>query len=426
MPRIGPATGALGTLNRILTHNHNSNSIFYEKFFFNHLVHEVYSLYELGATSEELDRAAAKYTARLCPIPRPTNIPSPQDLTADFLGKFYPNGDYFGNFKHPIYANLRAGIQDYAKDKSFEEVLNAFLPAVLPGILGGAMHGLIHLGYGAEFYDKNALIQAFSYIPMAYYKGGEVLNDANWATASDSDKQRLHDIIGSISVQTPVDFSTLATRSEAIYREVDFLVEHHGSELKSYVSALDLSSADGGSPDYRAAIKEIAIAGVLGYAGPRLPATNEPVPHFFLAHALNGILSVKNLLPYINTDANKTHLVRLLWLGYLALFMARGGRDATFEHISEYVPTRTLKGLDVGKYLAIDINEDEFARWEPLLQVARHSQEVHVTKVLRTMLELEREYGPHVEECEHIWWKSALITADVAGKEGHWHFFRPQ
>ncbi|KAI8869034.1 hypothetical protein GQ42DRAFT_163710 [Ramicandelaber brevisporus] len=413
MPRIQPSAGAVGTLNKLLQTNDAKNSIFFVNFFANHKVHWLCSLYELGASSERLEAAYQFRLFRLEPV-RPTTIPEHHILLDAEVSALK------GEYSHETYSNVRASIIRELTTKTFEEVFDAHVPKLIPGLLGEAIHPLIHLGYACEFNDKSTLAQALAYSVMGYYPTGELVDTlpASATSASAEGGKRAFEIIAEVAAK---DRHVIPKKPGSIGffdDNIDMLFEAHGDEVKALFSKWVLPVDAAGNVNVDAALKELAIATVYAYAGPALNITNNR-PQFFVSHPVNAIQSARAILPHLKNEADKVRLLKVLWLATLGVYMVLGSHDRiSFGNITEYVPQLSLQDAQVSSLVDSD---DEEARWAPILKIALEANEVHVVKTVRAMLENERAWGRDIPECNNIWWRTALLTADIVGIDGGWN-----
>lgn len=150
------------TGSELLQENHENHHIFFNTSgFHNHIAHQLLTLFALGATPEQLQRAYANNKGMQRPqFPVNTrNVQSMADRT-DFK-KYLGKEQYFHDYEIFFRKEIEA--------KGWQSVLNEHLFAgdehserLLTRMFAGFYHPIIHLGFGVEFEQPAIIVEALA------------------------------------------------------------------------------------------------------------------------------------------------------------------------------------------------------------------------------------------------------------------------
>lgn len=376
------STQSLNYLQDLLQQNHQLD-IIYENYLSNHIVHDLYSLHDLGASSERISDYYFNHSQKLQPLSFIDQTIT-HDNWRNYLGQpsQYPN--YLKFFEKEI--------NRYGFDQTFE----TYFPHLMSSSLGSTIHPLIHIGFALEFKNPIVLEEGLAYccswhldIPLELYE-----------YQNSNPSKSCYEIIRQI--QQSSDFSEIKVNSAEF-------TPQHGSALRRLITLIKKPHAlrkfltsyriDGSTIEEN--IKDLSELSVLLFAG------IHPIMRldFFILHGVTALHGIRYILPSLK-PVHKIRLLRLYWLALACLYIMQGRYWISFEHIVGYRPW------------SFDINIPKEQLWKQIFARAVWTEDEHVPKLIRALYQMEKFFPEHDNRCLQV----ALRTLESIHSPDDWTY----
>ncbi|OBT59343.1 hypothetical protein VE04_00264 [Pseudogymnoascus sp. 24MN13] len=323
-----PSEESAQMASRLLQENHEKYNLFFnEEGFHNHIVHQVLTLYGLGAPPNVIEahyKSNTSYQMKPKPL-REENVKAMSDPEGfkKFLGNIKYTHDYIEFFHRELEAKgVEAVVQEYLFSRS------ELAEDLLARLYGGFLHPLIHLGFGLEF--KQPLIVAEALAEAAvhdiwlkpFFIGAEKL--AKESKTSKTLSQLVVDVDSDEKLKASPKWADGNKIRDGILKRAPQEMINHASKYHVPLDQLAQKTA------------EMMDATIFYTAAAQHPPKAIKIDFFFM-HCVNASIfwPTFNALSWIS-DENKCRLLE--WKGRLDLVMyvSRGTPPLLKEEIEEY------------------------------------------------------------------------------------------
>lgn len=386
---------------QLLQENHEKYHIFYNNAgFHNHIAHHLLTIYALGATKQEIQKAYDINKDYQRPQ-KPAEEKVVHDLSEkSSFPKYLGQGEHFHDYEVFFQREIEA--------KGWEAVLNEHLfagdehaDALFVRMYAGFLHPLIHLGFGVEFKQPAIIVEALA--QAAVHEGwiGKLLLPAEKTASEKKSEKNLFDLINDIQANEKI---LNAPHWEDGNKIRDGLLARAPDEMIALTAQWQVNADD---LDKKTAEMINAAAYFTG------AAQNPPKQikfDFYFMHCVNSSIFFSTFLKqdWLSTS-NKIRLLE--WKGRidLALYASRRSPKLLINEITDYAPK--AGGAD----------------WDQIFARAdRHEDDGHTAKFVRALAHGQRASAPF-EEKEgwpiqgDSWLKLAQMVIDsVEGDGAHW------
>ncbi|KFY18225.1 hypothetical protein V492_00045 [Pseudogymnoascus sp. VKM F-4246] len=360
-----PTAESAQTASRLLQENHE-NLFFNEEGFHNHIVHQVLTLYGLGAPPDVIERhykANTSYQMKPKPL-REENVKvmSTPEGFKKFLGNTDNTHDYIEFFHRELEAKgVEAVLQEYLFSRSERA------EDMLARLYGGFLHPLIHLGFGLEFKQPVIIAEALAETAvhdiwlLPFFSGAEKL--AKETKISKTLSQLVEDVDSDEKLKASAKWADGNKIRDGVLKRAPQEMIHHASKYHVPLDQLSQKTA------------EMMDATIFYTAAAQHPPKEIKIDFFFM-HCVNASIfwPTFNALSWLS-DENKCRLLE--WKGRLdlAMYVSRGTPRLLKEEIEAYT-------ADTGK----DVSWQTLG--ERLYRVKR--DDGHAVKLLRALGTAER------------------------------------
>ncbi|KAJ1978422.1 hypothetical protein H4R33_005975 [Dimargaris cristalligena] len=372
----------MSTLRDLLKRNH-ANHIVYRGFLANHMVHVLYTQWQLGADANILQHSFDVNSAELNPLPAP-KIVITQSTWQNHLGD------------NDLYSEYLAFFEQELVTDSFDTVFHRFFPTLIPGLMGALTHPWIHIAFAVEFNDSLVLAEGLAYA-CTYYAPIDLSPTEDASTTPAGQFSDPLDILRAVqddpSVKVDDNASPFSKRLNQ-YLQPDVL--HRVNKL---VNGWPLVPQE---EDPQATLSRLTIAIVVLYAS----RANDYGPDFFQAHAVTSLLATHILLPYLS-PADQVLLLRLQLHVAVMTYVTEGKGSLSVEKVKEYAKSTP-------RYAALCHTELDAQINETVLK----SDDEHLGKVVRALDYFRRVHG----EQDQLFLGARCKTVDSIGSVDDWQY----
>ena len=357
---------------QVLQENHDNFHIFFNADgFHNHIAHHVLTIYALGATEQDIQKAYDSnkyYQRRQNPVqPKVVEDMSDRAQFAKYLGQEKYFQDYEIFFQKEIEA------------KGWERVLNEHLfagdehaDALLVRMYAGFLHPIIHLGFGVEFKQPAVIAEALAQAAIHSDWIGKLLLPAEKLAAKERNDRNLVGLIKEIQANEKI---VNAPHWEDGNKVRDGLLVRAPDEMIALAAQWQVKSDE---LDRKTAEMVNAAAYFTG------AAQNPPKQvkfDFYYMHCMNCSIFFSSFLAqdWLSTS-NKIRLLE--WKGRLdlAMYASRRSPKLLLNEITDYSPKQPSDG------------------WEEIFKrVDQHNDDGHAAKLIRALAHGQQVSGPFEE-----------------------------
>ena len=353
----------------LLQKNHDDYHMYFNSDgFHNHIAHHLLTIFSLGASPEELQKAFdfnADYQRPQFPI-KQKNVQSMSDKSsfAKFLGKEQYFRDYEIFFQQEIEAK---GWQAVLK----EHVLagDDHAEAMMTRMFAGFLHPIIHLGFGVEFKQPAIIAEALA----------EAATHNNWMAPYFLKSEKLAKING-VSESTLFDLAKVIQENEKMRNAPHFGDANKirdGLLARAKDEYISLASKWTVQPDQL----EEKTAEMINFSAFMTGAAQKP-PHmikmdFFYMHCINASIFFSAFLKeeWLSKE-EKARLLEFKGRIDIAMYASRGVPKFDAEEITRYRPKKP-------------------SGWDKLMQrIDRYEDDGHASKFVRALANGEQACKP--------------------------------
>lgn len=358
---------------QLLQENHEKYHIFFNNDgFHNHIAHHLLTIYALGATKHEIQKAYdvnKGYQRRRGPVKeKVVRDMSDKVSFAKYLGR----GEYFHEYE--IF------FQNEIEAKGWEAVLNEYLFSrderaddLLVRMYAGLLHPIIHLGLGVEFNQPAVIAEALAQAAVHTDWIGELLLPAEKSASEQKSEKSLFDLIKEIQANEKIK---KAPHWEDGNKIRDGLLGRAADEMIGLTAQWQVKADE----------LEKKTAEMINAAAYFTGAAQNPPKQvkfdFFHIHCVNSSIFFSTFLrqEWLSTS-NKVRLLE--WKGRidLAMYASRGTPKLLMNEITDYSPKQAGAG------------------WESIIaRVNRHEDDGHAAKFVRALAHGQRASAPFEEK----------------------------
>ena len=389
------------TASKVLQENHDKYHLFFNSDgFHNHIAHHILSIYALGATKEEIQKAY-DINQDYQRLMKPVNTEIVQDMSdkasfAKYLGQEQYCHDYEVFFQQEI------------EKKGWQAVLNEHLfagddhaDALFVRLYAGFLHPLIHLGYGVEFNQPAIIAEALAEAVIHSDWIGKLLLPAEKLASEKNSEKSLFDLIKDIQANEKIKDAP---------RWEDGNKVRDGILLRAPDEMIDLAAQWQVKPNDLEKRTAEMINAAAYFTGAAQNPPKQVKFDFYYMHCINCSIFFSTFLKqdWLSTS----NMVRLLeWKGRLdlAMYASRKSPKLLMDEITDYSPKRPDDG------------------WEQIFKrVDQHEDDGHASKFIRALAHGRQASGPFEEKESwpiqgDSWLKLAHMVIDSVEDDGnHW------
>jgi hypothetical protein len=395
----------------LIERNHEEYDVFFANNLHNHFPHTLLSIYALGADDKRLDKEWDAETYRR-PLAKQREYKLDETNWTACIGdsSYYPN--YLSFFEGQI--KEHGVIPTLIKYGWSKELFG--------NLLAGVGHPLIHIGFGIEFDLPGVVAEGLA----------EACGQNNKLTAP---------LLTRVDERLCGESRSMIELLQAIYRDpsLDGIITHSDEDkAQKVVNAasdtikryMDLWLLPVDEASVAKSMEDLYIGAMYLYAttafGPHATRDskeqttldpNSVKLDFFLLHILTSALAVRVLLPHLSV-AQAGVLMKSHLSTALLYYIARGRPPMRPDLLAMYMPsTREIRELN---------------SWSEVKKLTPQSFDLHVPKVVRTLLIGYENYAKSNAQTSHnekesLWFKAAVLTLDywLGVRKSDWEFDAP-
>lgn len=388
------------TASQILQENHDKYHIFFKSDgFHNHIAHHILSIYALGATKQEIQKA--------------------YDMNQDYQRPQYPVKDdvvrdmrdeatfakYLGQEKY--FSDYQAFFQKEIEAKGWQVVLNERLfardkdaDALLVRMYAGFLHPIIHLGFGVEFKQPAVIAEALAQAAIHNDWIGELLLPAEKMATEKRSEKSLFGLIEEIQacekiINAPHWEDGNKVRDGLLARAPDEMIDL-ASQWQVKADELEKKTAE-------------MVNAAAYFTGSAQNPPKQVKFDFYYMHCINCSIFFSSFLKqeWLSTS-NKIRLLE--WKGRLdlAMYASRKSPRLMMNEITDYSPKQP-------------------SDWEQIFKrVDRHEDDGHAAKFIRALAHGQQACALFEEKESwpvqgNSWLQLAHMVMDSVEDDGsHW------
>jgi hypothetical protein len=349
----------------LLHKNHQEHHIFFKGGLHNHFPHILLSNYALGADDKRLGQEWEN-EAYLEPI---VDV-KPTQITSESYTQHIGQPEYYANYLH----YFENEISNNGRVDTFHKYF--FDEALFPSILSGAVHPLIHIGFGIEFENDEVLAEGFAMGCCQKPTVKNMLNFLNQDIPTDR-KFSLVELFEEVRRDPEIEkyvYGSLSNKLTTTYTE-PVLVD----KISHYASLFDFGEEN--SDNIALKLREIYEGAMYAYGATVFhPFAMDDAhkvnienvykvikPDFFLLHGLTSSLSLLQITPML-TNKQAKQLLRSHVAMLIYIYISRGRPTLHLNRLKEYpIP-------------------EEITSWDDIIRLSLTSTDVHMSKVIRSLI----------------------------------------
>ncbi|KAJ9614042.1 hypothetical protein H2200_002178 [Cladophialophora chaetospira] len=391
-----PITAA--KVSELLQRNLESFDIIFRGARHNHIVHFLLTLYALGATPDEMDKAydrEAAYQRPRFPV---------DDRVVSAMADSTKLKDYLG--QQPQYSNFLLFFQREIEAMEVKETLEKHLFAdtehaarMLPRVFTSIFHGYLHLGFAFEFNQPAIVAEALSMVCVndaestkiePIFARSETLAGGPRQPGQKSLRRLMEEVRGDEILKRSIEGPYVRDRSKNI-------ADNAMTQIVKYTAQYSISDEQlEGRLD-----EMVDTCSVLLATRPsRIPPGEPHKIDFILFHTVNTLVLMPTLVQH--QWISRENAIRLMeWAGRLHLL----------HYVAETAPPLSTAKLDIYPSLR---------SWDQVIHLAINhpSDDGHLVKNIRALAWGEQVMSKNYEDARHImhpgsWLKLANLVVDT-------------
>lgn len=386
---------------QVLQENHDKYHIFFNSDgLHNHIAHHILTIYALGATTQEIQKAYdvnSNYQRPQGPVEE--KVVQDMGDKANFA-KFMGQEKYFSDYKEFFQKEIEA--------KGWQAVLNEHLfagdehaNALLVRMYAGFLHPLIHLGFGVEFKQPAVIAEALAQAAIHNDWIGRLLLPAETMASEKKNDKSLFDLIKEIQANEKIKS---APHWEDGNKVRDGLLVRAPDEMISLAAQWQVK------PDELEKKTAEMINAAAYFTGAAQHPPKQVKFDFYFMHCMNCSIFFSSFLQqeWLSTK-NKIRLLE--WKGRLdlAMYASRKTPELLMNEITDYSPKQPGDG------------------WEQIFKrVDQHEDDGHAAKFIRALAHGHEASGSFEEKESwpiqgKSWLQLAHMVIDSVEDDGdHW------
>ncbi|KAJ5573774.1 uncharacterized protein N7459_008201 [Penicillium hispanicum] len=303
---------------------------FNERGFHNHIVHQILTIYALGASPDDIRSAYDRSKSYQRPVFLvDTNLVTALHEKTTFQASLG---------KEKNYATFLTFFQEEIESKGVGDVLNEYVfsgderaESMLLRLFGGLLHPLIHLGFGIEFNQPAIVAQALAQTAVhkegfgrKYFLPAEQMAGGIGQPGSKSLLQLLNEIRANTALKESVKYSDPSNIADGVLTRAPQEMLKYASQFTVSTDQVEERLAD-------------MINTVVYYTTAAQRPNKEVKLDFFYLHAVNSSIFLSKIMNLPSLD-QRTKLRLLEWKGRinLLLYVAYGSPDLLVDEVARY------------------------------------------------------------------------------------------
>jgi hypothetical protein len=368
-------------LNKLLSHSFINYQILYNELsFHNHNSHHLGSLYLIGASDDQLEKAYETMCRELDPYEI-----SPEEITLSNWRKHLGNRHFCQSYRDFFNQQLTTNGNNWQK-KMTEFLLDNPKQPMINSLIAGLAHPLIHLGYAFELDNQIVGSEALAMTAVSYNYLHEVVDKLKVPQFPSKTALEIFQNIHSDS-QLPI-YDTPGVNN------LELTVKNYSEQIFSHYNQWTINQED-----LPKSIEELFDLTVYLYGATH--KSNEIEFDFFLLHLLTSMHAMRIIYSHLNNPEIFEHI--LLQFFYFAIVI----------YISQLRP-------EINEQLIYDYKIDnEKSNWNYVIDRTLNTKlidDAHAVKVIRALRDAEKIYGNK----NGLYLKTAVKTVDNLDYEETW------
>jgi hypothetical protein len=368
-------------LNKLLSNSFLNYQLLYnERIFHNHNSHHLGSLYLLGATNDQLEKAYEVMCKEMDPYE-----PSPEEINLSNWRTFLGNKHFCQSYRDFFNQQLTTNGNQWQK-KFTELLLDNPKQPLVNSVISGLAHPLIHIGYAFELDSQIVGTEALAMTAVCYNYLHEVVDQLKPPQTPSKSALEIFKDIHSDS-QLPIYHTPGVDNLEGT-------VKDYSEQIFSHYNQWNINR-----DDLEKSIEELFDLSVYLYGATH--KSNEIEFDFFLLHLLTSMNAIRIIYPHLNNPQIFEHI--LLQFFYFAIVI----------YISQLRP-------EINEQLIYDYKIDnEKSNWNYVIDRILNTKlidDAHAVKVIRALRDAEKVYG----EKNGLYLKTAVKSVDNLDYDEIW------
>ena len=368
-------------LNKLLSHSFLNYQLLYSELsFHNHNSHHLGSLYLLGASDEQLEKAYESMCKYLDPYE-----PSPEEVNLSNWRKFLGNKHFCQGYRDFYHQQLTSSGNQWQK-KFTDLLLENPKQPLINGAVGGLGHPLIHVGYALELESEVVGAEALAMTAVCYNYLHEVVDQLKPPKSPSKTALEIFKDIRS-DPQLPVYDAPGVNNLEPT-------VKNNSQQILSHYNQWNINR-----DNLEKATEELFDLSVYLYGATHKP--NEIEFDFFLLHLLTSMHAIRVIHRHLDDPPIFEHI--LFQFFYFAIVI----------YIAQLRP-------EINEGLILDYQlESEKSNWNYVIDRALNTKladDAHAVKAIRALRDAEKAYG----EKNGLYLKTAVKSVDHLDYNDTW------
>ncbi|EXJ91997.1 hypothetical protein A1O3_00547 [Capronia epimyces CBS 606.96] len=398
VPDLTAESSKIGS--QLLQENHDKYHMYFNRSgFHNHIAHHLLTLYALGATPDEIQRAFDN-NKTMQRLQFPVETQNVQAMTdPDKFKEFLGKEQYFHDFEIFFRREIELkGWETVLIEHVFARTEHA--DRMLGRMFAGFFHPLIHLGFGVEFKQPAIIVEALAQAATHDGWTAQYLHAAEDVAATSKYSKSLVQLIHESSENDTLRASAHWEDGNKIR---DGVLVRAPDEMKALAAQWSVE------PDQLEQKTAEMINAAVYFTGAAQRPTKQIKFDFFFMHCVNCALFFSTFIkePWLSTE-NKCRLLEWKARLDLAMYVSRGCPELLLDEIKNYRPKRLEGG------------------WrDTILRVNRLPDDGHASKLVRALANGEQACKAFDTESDEIfpikgdmWLKLGQMAIDSVEASG--------
>lgn len=368
-------------LNKLMSHSFGHYQVlFHELAFHNHNAHHLGTLFFLGATDKQMEKAYEAMKAEVDPYD-----PSPEPITLSNWRKFIGNKHFCKSYADFFHEQLKSSDERWEK-KMMEFLLDNKEQPLINSVISGLVHPLIHIGYAFELDNMLVGVEALTMTAVCYNSLHETVDKLK---PPSSPSKSPMEIFRAIRADT-----RLPVFEKPGADNIDDIVKDCNEILLSYLDQWKMHDDNPAKT-----MEELFDLSVYVYGATHKP--DDIAFDFFLLHLLTGMNAVRTVQPHVtDPDVLQRLLMQYFYLAMI-VYIAQLRPEIDEKLIHDYKIDAQSKNWDyaIDRSLTTALIED-----------------AHLVKTVRALRDAERIYG----DKNGLYLRTAVKTVDNVKSDDLW------
>jgi hypothetical protein len=354
--------------------------LYNERQFHNHNAHHLASLFLLGVTDEQLEKAYKTMCKDLDPYE-----PSPQPITVSNWREFLGNKQYCRSYRDFFNEQLMSKGTDWQKTL-LEFLLDNPEQPLINSLVSGLAHPLIHVGYAFEMNSVQVGVEALAMTAVCYNYLHEVIDKLQ---SPNSPSKGAIDIFKAIRSD-----ARLPIYDKPGVSNLELTVQNCQEQIMFHYNQWRMNSGD-----LAKAIEELFDLTVYLYGATHKP--DQIVFDFFVLHLLTSMHAIRILHSHIDKRDIFEHILFQFFYFATVIYISQLRPEINEQLVNDY---------------PIDAKEKH---WSYVIDKTLNTKlvdDAHAVKVVRVLRDAEQLYG----DKKGLYLKVAVKTVDNLDTDDFW------